>query len=83
MPEVARFIDRMRDAFGREAVDLSLSRGLAGEPVFFAVEGGRHLGTSPGDDASVAAWPMNGVRDRYYCDGCDGSCVGTEQRCRR
>ncbi len=37
MPEVARFIDVLRDAFGRAAVDPSLSRGLGGEPVFFAV----------------------------------------------
>lgn len=86
MPEVAHFIDLLRDAFGRAAVDPSLSRGLDGEPVFFAVEGGRQIGTAPvGADAGAQQraplWHADRVHDRYYCEGCDGSCVGTGQRC--
>jgi hypothetical protein len=83
MPEVARFVDTLRDAFGREAVDPSLSLGLGGEPMFFAAEAGRRVGTAHADSATTAVWHAVCVRDRYYCDGCDGSCVGTGQSCAR
>ena len=83
MPEVARFVDALRDVFGRDAVDPSLSRGLAGEPMFFAAEAGRRIGTALPDPATAPIWHAVRVRDRYYCEGCDGSCVGTEQSCVR
>ena len=84
MPEVARFIDLLRDVFGRAAVDPSLSRGLGGEPVFFAVEAGRRIGRVPEDEGveqRMSLWHADRMRDRYYCEGCDGSCVGSERRC--
>jgi hypothetical protein len=83
MPEVAHFVDALRAAFGREAVDPSLSRGLAGEPVFFATEAGRRVGTACPETAMASAWHAVRVGDRYYCKGCDGSCVGTERSCAR
>ena len=82
MPEVAGWIDALRDAFGREHIDPSLSAGLAGEPVFFAAERGHEIGVRPMSSETLASRVMR-VNDRYYCNGCDGSCVGTEQRCAR
>ena len=81
MPEVAGFIDALRDAFGRDSVDPSLTRGLEGEPTFYAVEGGRSIGTRPDPDGD-AIWRVVRIADRYYCNGCDGSCAGTGTRCR-
>jgi hypothetical protein len=83
MPEVARFVDALRDAFGRDSIDPSLSRGLGGEPLFFAAEAGRRIGTALAAAETGQIWHAVRVRDRYYCEGCDGSCVGTEQRCAR
>jgi hypothetical protein len=80
MPEVAGFIDALRDAFGRDSIDPALSQGLAGEPTFYAVEGGHAVGTPISSDTGTA-WRAVGIRDRYYCNGCDGRCAGTEARC--
>lgn len=80
MPEVAGFIDGLRDVFGRDSIDVSLARGLAGEPTFFASESGREVGTRV-SCAQTDEWRAVGVRDRYYCTGCEGDCVGTETRC--
>lgn len=38
MPDIADFIDRLREAFGEEYVNDIIRRGMAGEPVFY-VEG--------------------------------------------
>ena len=45
MPSVAQFIDAMREAFGAEEIDGQIRRGMKGEPVFHAEEGGRSVGT--------------------------------------
>lgn len=45
MPEVAAFIDKMRDAFGKEHIDQQIRKGMRGEPVFFARENGHQIGT--------------------------------------
>ncbi|HTJ91571.1 MAG TPA: hypothetical protein VL424_00515 [Pararobbsia sp.] len=80
MPEVAGFVDALRDAFGRDSVDPSLSHGLAGEPTFHAIEGGHEIGTRIESDDRRAHRALR-IRDRYYCTGCDGGCVGTDTRC--
>ena len=45
MPTVAAFIDAMRDAFGAQAIDQAIRDGMAGQPGFYAEEGGRTIGT--------------------------------------
>ena len=45
MPQVAAFIDDLREAFGREVIDGQIRAGLAGQPVFHAREGGHEIGT--------------------------------------
>ena len=45
MPNVAAFIDKMRDAFGQEHIDQQIRKGMRGEPVFFARENGHQIGT--------------------------------------
>jgi hypothetical protein len=65
MPEVAGFIDALRDAFGRESIDPSLSRGLDGEPGFFAAEAGHRVGTAPAHAETGQIWCAVRMRDRY------------------
>ncbi|WP_454674855.1 hypothetical protein [Achromobacter pestifer] len=45
MPEVATFVDTLRDIFGKASIDGQIRRGLAGEPVFYASENGHEIGT--------------------------------------
>jgi hypothetical protein len=79
MPEMAAFVAQLRAAFG-DCVDEAVSRGKSGEPTFYARENGRTVGTPPSDHHNV--WKAaEDVRNRHYCDGCDGSCVGTATRC--
>ncbi|WP_439646378.1 hypothetical protein [Paraburkholderia kururiensis] len=82
MPEVAAFVAQLRQAFGDAVIEEAIHRGKAGEPFFFAAENGRTVGTRA--PASTQSWAVDtAVRDRYYCPGCDGSCVGTGAHCRR
>ena len=45
MPHTAAFIDQMREAFGREAIDNIIANGMAGRPGFHAIENGLEIGT--------------------------------------
>ena len=45
MPTVAAWIDLLRQAFGEVEINEQLRRGVRGEPVFFATEGGHQIGT--------------------------------------
>lgn len=45
MPNVAAFIDQMREVFGRDAVDPSIREGMRGKPTFWAKENGYEIGT--------------------------------------
>jgi len=79
MPEMAAFVAELRAAFN-DSVDEAVSRGKSGEPTFYARENGRTVGTPPSDHYNV--WKASeDVRDRHYCGGCDGSCIGTAIRC--
>jgi len=79
MPEIAKFVAQLRAAFG-ETIDDAVARGKLGEDTFFASENGRTAGTRATGHYNV--WVADdSVRARYYCKGCDGSCVGTPSRC--
>ena len=45
MPEVAAFVDALREVFGKASIDGQIRRGIAGEPVFYASENGHEIGT--------------------------------------
>jgi hypothetical protein len=80
MPEIAAFVAELRRAFGDATIDEAVALGRAGEPTFFASENGRTVGTKAPDAAN--SWRVDGsVRDRHFCRGCDGSCIGTDIRC--
>jgi hypothetical protein len=80
MPEVAAFVAAMRAEFG-SGIDDAIARGKRGEPTFFASENGRTVGTRIPSDGNVI--PLGeAARERRYCQGCDGSCVGTLSHCR-
>ncbi|CAE6968445.1 hypothetical protein [Paraburkholderia domus] len=80
MPEIAAFVADIKSAFGEHEIDEAIRRGRAGEPTFFACENDRSVGTASPVETDV--WLVDGaVRDRHYCDGCDGSCVGGEVSC--
>ncbi|MFT4066680.1 hypothetical protein [Paraburkholderia sp.] len=80
MPKVAAWVSSLREAFGGAVIDDAIRRGRAGEPTFFASENGRTVGTPA--PATTNAWIVDrAVADRHFCAGCDGSCVGTGQRC--
>lgn len=81
MPEMAAFVAKLRSAFGDEAIDGAVGRGQAGEPTFYACEDGHSVGTeSPANDN---VWSVTSdIRDRYYCPGCDGGCVGQGVGCK-
>ncbi|MFX1739821.1 hypothetical protein PXJ20_26720 [Paraburkholderia sp. A1RI_3L] len=78
MPEIARFIEALREAFGGDEINAIVRRGRAGEPVFFAREGGVEFGTPLG---TGAGWDASAVVDRHYCAGCGDACLETGVRC--
>jgi hypothetical protein len=82
MPEMAAFVADLKAAFGEQEIEEAIRRGKAGEPTFYASENGRSVGTA--SPAHESAWRVDrAVRDRHYCEGCDGSCVGTATSCQR
>lgn len=81
MPEIAAFVAEMKAAFGEGEIDDAIHRGKAGEPMFYACENGHAIGTAL--PAGTNVWRVGrAVRDRHYCAGCDGSCVGTAKSCK-
>jgi hypothetical protein len=81
MPEIAAFVATMKAAFGEREIDEAIRRGKAGEATFYAFENGHTVGTVP--PAQTNVWSIDrSVRDRHYCVGCDGSCVGTTKSCK-
>lgn len=45
MPMTAAWIDSLREAFGKDMIDQQIRRGMAGQPTFWAHEGGHAVGT--------------------------------------
>lgn len=80
MPEIVAFVADLKAAFGEQEIDEAIRRGKAGEPTFYACENGHTVGTAT--PAQTNFWAVDrAVRDRHYCAGCDGSCVGTTNSC--
>lgn len=70
MPDIADFIDRLREVFGEEQINDTIRRGMAGEPVFY-VEGkvdGKtvRIGTPPKKGTAVYLDKASGV---WYTKG--------------
>ena len=81
MPEIAVFVADLKAVFGEQEIVEAIRRGKAGEPTFFACENGHTVGTATSAQTNV--WSVDwSVRNRHYCAGCDGSCVGTTNSCR-
>lgn len=81
MPVISAWVADMRKAFGDAQMDDVIVRGRQGEPVFFASENGHSFGTKI--PSASNAWNGEGLSERRYCTGCDGSCIGTDRRCGR
>jgi hypothetical protein len=81
MPEIAAFVANMKAVFGEQEIDEAIRRSKAGEPTFYACENGRTAGTPTPTQTNVRR-VHGAVRNRHYCAGCDGSCVGTAKSCR-
>lgn len=80
MPEIATFVAEMKAAFGEREIDEAIRRGKAGESTFFACENGHSVGTAT--PAATNVWRVDhAVRNRHYCAGCDGLCIGTTKSC--
>lgn len=45
MPTVAKWIDELREAFGKEEIDAQIRKGMKGQPTFWASENGVEVGT--------------------------------------
>lgn len=45
MPVITDWIDRLREAFGKDSIDSVIRAGMRGEPVFYASENGHMVGT--------------------------------------
>lgn len=56
MPTVAAFIDTLREVFGKEMIDAQIRQGLRGEPVFWASENGRTVGTRVSPDVQLPSY---------------------------
>jgi hypothetical protein len=56
MPDVTRFIDSMRDAFGKDMIDGQIRRGMKGEPTFWASENRHEIGTRNRAARSLVSW---------------------------
>jgi len=60
MPTVAAWIDELRAAFGKDAVDQAIRAGMDGQPTFHARENGQEVGTPiPYDENKVV--PMSDI----------------------
>ena len=61
IPEVAVFIDAMRNAFGADLIDGQMRKGMRGEPTFYAYGNGYEVGTRDTSATSVIKWDERGL----------------------
>ncbi|MFS2112717.1 hypothetical protein [Herbaspirillum frisingense] len=69
MPKTAAFIDSLRLAFGAGYINNVLRRGMRGQPVFHATEGGFELGTPLERGAVAVKFDQYGVSYVVSLDG--------------
>lgn len=81
MPAVAAWVDELRAVFGEEDVDVTIRAGLAGQPVFWAREGGHEIGTRPRHGGN--AWRGEGFEGRFCDPRCVRGCPGLRELCPR
>ena len=81
MPEISTWVRELRAAFGDDVLDDAIARGRRGEATFYAFENGHSFGTKA--EGIHNSWKGEGLVDRHFCAGCNGSCIGTQARCSR
>jgi len=59
MPAVAAFIDDLRTAFGKDAIDGQIRNGLQGLPHFHASENGRQIGCPMAEGVGISGAALN------------------------
>jgi hypothetical protein len=71
----------LKSAFGDTVINDTIRRGKASEPTFYARENGYIVGTV--SSTSQTVWIVDeALRDRLFCAGCGGFCVGQSISCR-
>lgn len=53
MPQTAAWIDELREVFGVDEINHAIRKGIAGQPVFHAIENGYEIGTAFVDGQAV------------------------------
>lgn len=78
MPNVAAFIDDLREVFGKEMIDGQIRKGMRGEPVFWASENGHEIGTPVDSGATTeVTWNEKGIAVATEIErGPDGKRIG-------
>lgn len=61
MPATAALLDELSAAFGESAIWPQVGKGFAGEPTFFAIEGGVRAGTRNTVHTSAIAYDEHGM----------------------
>lgn len=61
MPEVTAFIDSLRVVFGKDAINDQIRKGMAGEAMFWASEGGHEIGKRNTEAKSLVMRDSAGV----------------------
>ena len=80
MPTCASFIDSLREAFGKEAIDGQIRNGMKRQPTFLASENGHQIGTRNIAVKSLVAWDAQGRS--YTIDIPEGVSISDEQEIR-
>jgi len=59
MPLVAAWIDDLREAFGKDAIDGQIRNGLTGLPHFHARENGQQIGFAAAEGVGISGAALN------------------------
>lgn len=61
MPEVTKFIDSLRAAFGPDCIDQQIRKGMKGETTFWASENGHTVGTRDMRQKTIVCRDQHGI----------------------
>lgn len=64
MPQVAAFIDELREAFGAEEINAQIKLGMQGAQTFHAVENGIEVGTRFAEPVKYITADQMVIRDK-------------------